>query len=134
MKINIKIHLFNFLITILISLIYPKDVVFAHGGRTDASGCHNCRTGACAGTYHCHGGTTTVRPQVINVPVTQPAVVQPTNTNNYNSNTPVPQSNQTTESKNFSQENKNSESNFEFLPTTLVLMILGYFIYGIIKK
>lgn len=32
------------------------DAAFAHSGRTDSSGCHNCYTGACAGEYHCHNG------------------------------------------------------------------------------
>ena len=26
----------------------------AHGGGLDWQGGHNCRVGACAGTYHCH--------------------------------------------------------------------------------
>ena len=26
----------------------------AHGGGLDGQGGHNCRTGSCAGTYHCH--------------------------------------------------------------------------------
>lgn len=30
--------------------------IWAHSGRTDSSGCHNCYTSACAGEYHCHGG------------------------------------------------------------------------------
>jgi len=29
---------------------------FAHSGRTDSSGGHNCYVGACAGTYHYHNG------------------------------------------------------------------------------
>jgi len=27
---------------------------FSHGGGLDWQGGHNCRTGSCAGTYHCH--------------------------------------------------------------------------------
>ena len=27
---------------------------FSHGGGLDSRGGHNCRTGSCAGTYHCH--------------------------------------------------------------------------------
>lgn len=30
--------------------------VYAHSGRTDAFGCHNCYTSYCYGEYHCHGG------------------------------------------------------------------------------
>jgi len=36
-----------------ISLTTPS-IVFAHGGRLDSQGGHNCRVGSCAGTYHCH--------------------------------------------------------------------------------
>ena len=32
------------------------EIVFAHSGRTDSSGGHNCNVGACAGTYHYHNG------------------------------------------------------------------------------
>lgn len=32
--------------------------ILAHSGRTNSEGCHNCNTGSCAGTYHCHGGGT----------------------------------------------------------------------------
>jgi hypothetical protein len=27
---------------------------YSHGGGLDWQGGHNCRVGACAGTYHCH--------------------------------------------------------------------------------
>jgi len=36
-----------------ISLTTPN-IVFAHGGRLDSQGGHNCRVKSCAGTYHCH--------------------------------------------------------------------------------
>ncbi len=36
-----------------ISLTTPS-IVFAHSGRLDSQGGHNCRDGSCAGTYHCH--------------------------------------------------------------------------------
>lgn len=29
---------------------------FAHSGRTDSNGGHNCNVGSCAGTYHYHNG------------------------------------------------------------------------------
>jgi len=38
------------------SLIFLPKITFAHSGRTDAYGCHNCYTSACYGEYHCHGG------------------------------------------------------------------------------
>jgi len=42
----------------ILALIFPKGV-FAHPGRTDAKGCHTCRTnceswGLEYGEYHCH--------------------------------------------------------------------------------
>ncbi len=39
--------------TLGLSLTTPN-IVFAHGGRLDSQGGHNCRVGSCAGTYHCH--------------------------------------------------------------------------------
>lgn len=47
-----------FIIPLLIGLFLPISV-FAHPGRTDASGCHTCRTncpswGLSTGEYHCH--------------------------------------------------------------------------------
>ena len=44
-----KLFIANLLLALL--SITP---VSAHGGRLDANGGHNCRTGSCAGTYHCH--------------------------------------------------------------------------------
>ena len=42
-------------------LVIHRSPAFAHPGRTDASGCHTCRTncskwGLRTGQYHCHGG------------------------------------------------------------------------------
>ena len=50
----------NYFLVILIVFFIPV-VVFAHPGRTDASGCHTCRTncakwGLSNGEYHCHNG------------------------------------------------------------------------------
>lgn len=55
MKVYIRIVLIN---ALLINLFLPT-VSFAHPGRTDASGCHTCRTncpnwGLSTGEYHCH--------------------------------------------------------------------------------
>lgn len=49
----------------------------AHSGRTNSAGCHNCYTGSCAGTYHCHGGGTYIPPSQ---PIYQPTqtIVKPT--------------------------------------------------------
>jgi len=32
------------------------DYIYAHSGRTDSFGCHNCYTDYCYGEYHCHNG------------------------------------------------------------------------------
>lgn len=45
----------SILFIVCIYLINPL-VIFAHSGRTNSSGCHNCYTGSCAGEYHCHNG------------------------------------------------------------------------------
>ena len=47
------------LIVLVISLLLSTGSMFtqtanAHGGGLDSQGGHNCRVGACAGTYHCH--------------------------------------------------------------------------------
>lgn len=47
------------IVTLVIFLI-PSPVI-AHSGRTDSYGGHNCYVGACAGTYHYHGGYTPPR-------------------------------------------------------------------------
>lgn len=49
------------LILILLVLIFTPYDVLAHPGRTDANGCHTCRTncakwGLATGQYHCHNG------------------------------------------------------------------------------
>jgi hypothetical protein len=40
----------------IILFVFSGSPVSAHSGRTDSSGGHNCRVGACAGTYHYHNG------------------------------------------------------------------------------
>lgn len=50
------------LIMLICSLLFIPNLVLAHPGRTDASGCHTCRTncakwGLSNGEYHCHGGS-----------------------------------------------------------------------------
>jgi len=45
MKLSILVLLFGFLLS---------ELALAHGGRTNASGCHNNRK---TGGYHCHGGS-----------------------------------------------------------------------------
>lgn len=44
------------LVLIAILALMPIGSAQAHPGRTDANGGHNCRVGACAGTYHYHNG------------------------------------------------------------------------------
>ena len=56
-----KKRVIGIFILIVLFLIYPN-LVFAHPGRLDSSGCHTCRTncakwGLRQGEYHCHGGS-----------------------------------------------------------------------------
>lgn len=45
-----------FLILFFLIVLFSFSRVFAHSGRTDSSGCHNCYTSECYGEYHCHNG------------------------------------------------------------------------------
>lgn len=38
----------------LFAIISSFTPVNSHGGRIDSRGGHNCKSGSCAGTYHCH--------------------------------------------------------------------------------
>lgn len=55
----VKIRLF-ITATLFIGVIFVSpNIIFAHPGRTDSSGCHTCRTncpnwGLSYGEYHCH--------------------------------------------------------------------------------
>lgn len=47
------------ILTLIISISVVPFITFAHPGRTDAYGCHTCRTncpswGLSTGEYHCH--------------------------------------------------------------------------------
>jgi hypothetical protein len=45
------------LLILIVSLVFAVGTLspaYAHGGGLDSQGGHNCRKGACAGTYHCH--------------------------------------------------------------------------------
>ena len=45
------------ILTFMVSLIFIFGFLspaYSHGGGLDDQGGHNCRKGACAGTYHCH--------------------------------------------------------------------------------
>lgn len=44
------------LLVLTFILIATNTSVYAHSGRTDANGGHNCNVGSCAGTYHYHNG------------------------------------------------------------------------------
>ncbi|MCK9446244.1 YHYH domain-containing protein [bacterium] len=53
---------------ILLSIIVPLGISFAHPGRTDSSGCHTCRTnctswGLSYGEYHCHRSKGVTQPK-----------------------------------------------------------------------
>jgi hypothetical protein len=54
------------LLLTLLTLVLTSSIIYAHGGRTDSSGCH---TNHSTGSYHCHGA--------------------PDNPNNYDSSYPV---------------------------------------------
>lgn len=46
----------KFVFILFLALFMPVGLASAHSGRTDSSGGHYCRVGACAGTYHYHNG------------------------------------------------------------------------------
>ncbi len=72
---KIKVILFTLLALIILTPIS----VSAHSGRTDSSGGHNCRVGACAGTYHYHnGGSAPVEPTSPSIQRIIPATSAPT--------------------------------------------------------
>lgn len=49
-------HLITITPVILGLALITSPKIYAHSGRTDANGGHNCYVGACAGTYHYHNG------------------------------------------------------------------------------
>jgi hypothetical protein len=128
----------------LFSFLLTYKEVKAHGGRTDSSGCHNCRTGACAGEYHCHGGGGYVAPQIQIQPVVTPSL-QPVTVES-----PKPQiqdykplNNNTENTNNLKEVQKQNENNqndsnpvdsFIMLASILGSLGLGYFIYGIFNR
>lgn len=56
MKIKLLFILLGFILGIFIFIGNSLGATFAHSGRTDSSGCHNCYTSECYGEYHCHNG------------------------------------------------------------------------------
>jgi hypothetical protein len=48
--------IYTVLLLFILVFVIQSPVASAHSGRTNSSGCHNCYTGSCAGTYHCHNG------------------------------------------------------------------------------
>jgi hypothetical protein len=44
------------LFCLLLFFVSSTNYAYAHSGRTDAYGCHNCYTSYCYGEYHCHNG------------------------------------------------------------------------------
>jgi len=65
---------------LVIAILLTPFTSFAHSGRTDSSGGHNCRTGSCAGTYHYHNKPAPVyyppveKPKSVKDPITSPYV------------------------------------------------------------
>jgi len=110
-------------ILVILNLFF---ISYAHGGRTGARGCHNCRTGSCAGTYHCHGGTTPIIP-VTTTNQHAPAISQvqpPTQNNTANKSQSIP---------NASSEGESIDTTV-FLTSILGAFGLGYFIYSIFNR
>lgn len=66
------------IIWVLLLFIFTTPA-YAHSGRTNSSGCHNCYTGACAGTYHCHGGGSNGYNSGYTAPVYTPPKPRPLN-------------------------------------------------------
>src|SRR3972149_9915886 len=52
------------ILSIIILLLLSSTPTYAHSGRTDSSGGHNCYVGACAGTYHYHNGGSAPAPYI----------------------------------------------------------------------
>jgi hypothetical protein len=115
---------------------------YAHGGRTDSNGCHNCRTGACAGTYHCHNGGTYVapNPQAQIIVQQQPTINQ---NQEYNAPTPInnPKLNPENDDNSIKEQKeeiinnqKKAESNFGILSTIFLALIGGSIIFSMFNK
>lgn len=125
-------------------LITNSPDVKAHGGRTDAYGCHNCRTGACAGEYHCHGGGGYVAPQVqvkpIETPSPQPIppVTPKTQVQEYktinNNIESINKSKEIQKQDEYKKSTSKPADSFVILASILGSLGLGYFIYNIFNK
>lgn len=55
------------ILNLIVLILITPNISFAHPGRTDASGCHTCRTncsnwGLSTGEYHCHRSKGVVQP------------------------------------------------------------------------
>lgn len=81
---------------LILALVIPASPTFAHSGRTDSSGGHNCNVGACAGTYHYHNGGSAPstprynppaprKPSIIKKTITEDAAVKFSEKIDYNS-------------------------------------------------
>lgn len=58
----------KFLLFIFVTVLLAPSLVLAHPGRTDAYGCHTCRTnctswGLSTGEYHCHNAKALPQPE-----------------------------------------------------------------------
>jgi len=126
------------------SVVFTSLEVKAHGGRTDSNGCHNCRTGACAGEYHCHGGGVYKAPQVHTKPTDTPSpkllpIVNPkteiqedkTVNNNIES---IDKSKEIQKQDENKKNNSHPADDFVKLVSILGSLGLGYFIYGIFNR
>jgi hypothetical protein len=128
----------NYFLLVFLFLTITASTAKAHGERTDANGCHNCRTGACAGTYHCHNSPVIINP----IPVlTQPQTtqqVQPT----LNTLQPTSQSVQPKINENNQKDQKTNDTSsaiksfglFLVLLSVSLISVLIAFIYSIFNK
>jgi hypothetical protein len=104
--------------SLIISPIQPTEA-FAHSGRTDSSGGHNCRVGSCAGTYHFHNQT-----GKIEIPKT---TVTPRTTESIPKTTVAPQTNSWMERPGFFGEGKSIRDNA--VAIFWVAVLLGFMVW-----
>ncbi|MCX6763546.1 MAG: YHYH domain-containing protein, partial [Candidatus Moranbacteria bacterium] len=118
--------------------IFSINIVFAHPGGTDSSGCHTCRTncaswGLATGEYHCHNAKA--------VPQTQEPIKSTYGANGTGHTDPAPEyknNSATSATKNLTSsstaQNSSSENNGSWLGGIALLGIGGGAGYWISKK
>ena len=79
---NKTINKFVIVFIIIGCLSILNNFIYAHPGRTDAHGCHTCRTncekwGLSYGEYHCHAPKTLPQPTLTPTPISAPEKEKP---------------------------------------------------------